>query len=164
MDPHIWPSKSRTTSANIHTSAMWRRDVTLKTFLRRWTIERSGERGSGISVQAARHNDDDDDDDDDVLYGGYDTSAPSCAVARVLEFREVYIKPLIGIILRSNLYEIMGCFFVLKDCEFPLLYIAGGLPFNLTSSESNPTVVREPEIKPTNHLTNQPTNQPGKEI
>ena len=23
MDPHIWPSKSRTTSWNIHTAAMW---------------------------------------------------------------------------------------------------------------------------------------------
>ena len=23
MDPHIWPSKSRTTSSNIHTTAMW---------------------------------------------------------------------------------------------------------------------------------------------
>ena len=24
MDPHIWPDKSRTTSSNIHTAAMWR--------------------------------------------------------------------------------------------------------------------------------------------
>ena len=24
MNPHIWPSKSRTTSSNIHTAAMWR--------------------------------------------------------------------------------------------------------------------------------------------
>ena len=39
------------------------RDVALKTCQRRWTIERSGERGSGISVLAARDNDDDDDDD-----------------------------------------------------------------------------------------------------
>ena len=38
-------------------------DVTLKTCPRRWMIGRSGERGSGISVLAARH----DDDDDDVL-------------------------------------------------------------------------------------------------
>ena len=35
-------------------------DVALKTCQRRWTIERSGERGSGISVLAARHDDDDD--------------------------------------------------------------------------------------------------------
>ena len=38
-------------------------DVTLKTCQRRWMIGRSGERGSGISVLAARH-----DDDDGFLY------------------------------------------------------------------------------------------------
>ena len=38
------------------------RDVVLKTCRRRWTIGRSGERGSAISVLAARHDDDDDDD------------------------------------------------------------------------------------------------------
>ena len=38
------------------------RDVDLKTCQRRWTIGRSGERGSGISVLAARHDNDDDDD------------------------------------------------------------------------------------------------------
>ena len=36
------------------------RDVTLKTCQKRWMIGRSGERGSGISVLAARHDDDDD--------------------------------------------------------------------------------------------------------
>ena len=36
--------------------------VTLKTCRRRWIIGRSGERGSGISLLAARHDDDDDDD------------------------------------------------------------------------------------------------------
>ena len=35
------------------------RDVVLKTYLGRWTIERSGERGSGISVLPARYDDDD---------------------------------------------------------------------------------------------------------
>ena len=39
------------------------RDVALKTCLRRWTIGKSGKRGSGISVLAARHDDDDDDGD-----------------------------------------------------------------------------------------------------
>ena len=38
-------------------------DVAQKTYQRRWTIGRSGERGSGISVLAARHDDDDDDKD-----------------------------------------------------------------------------------------------------
>ena len=39
-------------------------DVALRTCQRWWTIGRSGERGSGISVLAARH----DDDDDDNIY------------------------------------------------------------------------------------------------
>ena len=38
------------------------RDVALKTCQRRWTIGKSGERGSGISLLVARHDDDDDDD------------------------------------------------------------------------------------------------------
>ena len=38
------------------------RDVVQKTCPGRWTIGRSGERGSGISVLPARHDDDDDDD------------------------------------------------------------------------------------------------------
>ena len=36
------------------------RDVALKICQRRWTIGKSGERGSGISVLVARHDDDDD--------------------------------------------------------------------------------------------------------
>ena len=40
------------------------RDVAQKTCQRRWMIGRSGERGSGISMLAARHDDDDDDDDE----------------------------------------------------------------------------------------------------
>ena len=40
------------------------RDVALTTCQRRWTIGRSGKRGSGISVMAARH----DDDGDDEIY------------------------------------------------------------------------------------------------
>ena len=36
------------------------RDVVMKTYLGRWTIGRSGERGSGISVLPARYDDDDD--------------------------------------------------------------------------------------------------------
>ena len=37
-------------------------DIALKICQRRWTTGTSGERGSGISVLAARHDDDDDDD------------------------------------------------------------------------------------------------------
>ena len=51
-----------------YSSYVRKRDVALKTCQRRWTIGRSGERASGISVLAARYDDDDDDDDDDDLY------------------------------------------------------------------------------------------------
>ena len=46
-----------------HTSSSYVRirDVAMKTCQRRWTIGRSGERGSRISVPAARHDGDDDD-------------------------------------------------------------------------------------------------------
>ena len=37
------------------------RDVALRTYQKRWTIGKSGERGSGISVLATQHDDDDDD-------------------------------------------------------------------------------------------------------
>ena len=37
-------------------------DAVQKTCMRRWTIGKSGEKGSGISVLPARHDDDDDDD------------------------------------------------------------------------------------------------------
>ena len=40
------------------------RDVAKKTCQKRWTIGRSGERGSEISVLAARYDDDDDDSKD----------------------------------------------------------------------------------------------------
>ena len=37
------------------------RDVALKTYQKRWTIENGGGRGSGISVLMMRHDDDEDD-------------------------------------------------------------------------------------------------------
>ena len=37
-------------------------DVALKTYRKRWRIEKGGERGSGIFVLMAWHDDDDDDD------------------------------------------------------------------------------------------------------
>ena len=43
-------------------------NMALKTCQRRWTIGKSGERGSGISVLVARHDDDDDDIRIEVRY------------------------------------------------------------------------------------------------
>ena len=50
------------------------RDVVLKTYLGRWTIGRSGERGSGISVLPARY----DDDDEGYLFVSYSPSSNIC--------------------------------------------------------------------------------------
>ena len=72
---HCWRSKDELISdvlqkqddqlEHTYSSYVRIRDVALKTCQKRWTIGRSGERGSGISMLAARHDDDDDDDEDD---------------------------------------------------------------------------------------------------
>ena len=62
--PHMAEQKQDDQLEYTYSSSVRIRDVALKTGLRRWTIGRSGERGSKISVLAARHDDDDDDDDD----------------------------------------------------------------------------------------------------
>ena len=62
-------------------------DVTLKTCQRRWMIGRSGERGSGISVMAARH-----DDDDDSLLSCYGLSCLSLRSGRRV-ILAVYLVP-----------------------------------------------------------------------
>ena len=63
--PHMAEQKQDDQLEHTYSSYVSIRDVALKTCRRRWTIGRSGERGSGISVLAARH---DDDDDDEYIY------------------------------------------------------------------------------------------------
>ena len=66
---HCWRSRDELISGPPHMAVQKHtfsnyvriRDVVQKTCLRRWTIGKSGERGSGISVLPARHDDDDDD-------------------------------------------------------------------------------------------------------
>ena len=60
--PHMAGQKQDDQHENTFSSYARIRDVALKTCQRRWTIGRSGKRGSGISVLAAWHDDDDDDD------------------------------------------------------------------------------------------------------
>ena len=64
--PHIAVQKQDDQLELTYSNYVRTQDVTLKTCLRRWMIGRNGERGSGISVLAARHDFDDDDDDDDI--------------------------------------------------------------------------------------------------
>ena len=58
--PHMAKQKQDNQLEHIYSSYVRIRDVGLETCQRRWMIDRSGERGSGISVLAARHDDDDD--------------------------------------------------------------------------------------------------------
>ena len=60
MDPpHMAVQKQDDQHEHTFRSYVRIRDVVLKTYLGRWTIGRSGERGSGISVLPARYDDDD---------------------------------------------------------------------------------------------------------
>ena len=61
--PHMAVQKQDDQHEYTFSSYVRIRDVVLKTYLGRWTIGRSGERGSGISVLPARY-----DDDDEQLY------------------------------------------------------------------------------------------------
>ena len=57
---HMVEQKQDDQLEHVYSSYVRIRDVALKTCQRRWTIGRSGERGSGISVLAVRHDDNDD--------------------------------------------------------------------------------------------------------
>ena len=61
---HIAKQKQDDQLEHTYSSYARIRDVTLKTSQKRWMIGISGERGSGISVLAARHDDDDDETKD----------------------------------------------------------------------------------------------------
>ena len=57
--PHMAKQKQDDQLEHTYSSYVRIWDVALKTCQRRWTIGRSGEKGSGISMQAAQHDDDD---------------------------------------------------------------------------------------------------------
>ena len=57
--PHMAVQKQDDQHEHTYSNYVKIQDVVQKTCLRRWTIGKSGERGSGISVLPARHDDDD---------------------------------------------------------------------------------------------------------
>ena len=59
--PHMAGQKQDDQHEHRFSSYVRIRDVALKTCQRRWTIGKSGDRGSGISVLVVQHDDDDDD-------------------------------------------------------------------------------------------------------
>ena len=56
--PHMVEQKQDDQLEHTYSSYVRIREVALNTYQRRWTIGKSGERVSGISVLAARHDDD----------------------------------------------------------------------------------------------------------
>ena len=58
--PHMAKQKQDDQLEHTYSSYVRIRDVALKTCKWRWTIGRSAERGSGISMLVAQHDDDDD--------------------------------------------------------------------------------------------------------
>ena len=75
--PHMAGQKQDDQLEHTFSSNVRIRDVALKTYQRRWTIGRSGERGSGISVLAARHDDDNEGRSKDLLYFEYEVQFSS---------------------------------------------------------------------------------------
>ena len=59
-NPHMAVQKQDDQHEHTFSNYVRVQDVVLKTCLRRWTIGKSGEKGSGISVLPPRHDDDDD--------------------------------------------------------------------------------------------------------
>ena len=59
--PHMAEQKQDDQHEHTFSNYVSIRDVVQETCQKRWTIGKSGERGSGISVLPARHDDDDDD-------------------------------------------------------------------------------------------------------
>ena len=57
--PHMAEQKQDSHLEHTYSSSVRIQDVALKTCQKQWTVGRNGERGSGISMLAARHDDDD---------------------------------------------------------------------------------------------------------
>ena len=90
--PHMAVQKQDDQHEHTFSSCVRIRDVVLKTYLGRWTIGRSGERGSGMSVLPARY----DDDDDCIIIEG----CPRGVMVKSMDNRIVVIE----FVLQSRYY------------------------------------------------------------
>ena len=90
--------------------------VVLKTYLGRWTIGRSGERGSGISVLPARY---DDDDDDESPLDSFNSFQILCIVLRFTpKNSEIFVWMPFPNFWRSELYHVAA--FLIDTAQFTL--------------------------------------------
>ena len=104
MDPpHMVKQKQDDQLEFTYSSYMKTQNVTLKTCRRRWMIGRGGERGSGISVLAARH------EDDDIYIYMY-ISSSSCRAASTDIYLSIYIY-IYSCIYLSSVHIYMSVYF-----------------------------------------------------
>ena len=96
--PHMAVQKQDDQHEHTFSSFVRIRDVVLKTCLGRWTIGRSGVRGSGISVLPTRHDDDDDE--------GY-----------LIELYQALNQPLESFLFRGKFLHTI--WFLAVKCGFP---------------------------------------------
>ena len=99
--PHTAAQKQDDQHERTFSSCVRIQDVVLKTCLGRWTIGRSGERGSGISVLPARY-----DDDDDVIKTMKMKILVQIQLIDLQCCCKLYIEKLRGIIINSSAINI----------------------------------------------------------
>ena len=96
--PHMAKQKQDDQPELTYSNYVRTQDVIQKTYRRRWMIGRNGERWSGISVLAARH-----DDDDDWVFG-------MTRSGTICEYSTPYYFSLILIIsIQLNGFKYCGC-------------------------------------------------------
>ena len=100
--PHMAVQKQDDQHEHTFSSYVRIRDAVLKTYLGRWTIGRSGERGSGISVLPARYDDDDDDDDIVLLYGHMQYHNDTIIKMQEDFFRKIFIPLTLFVRVRKD--------------------------------------------------------------
>ena len=100
--PHMAAQKQDDQLERTFSSYVRIQDVVLKTYLGRWTIGRSGERGSGISVLPARY------DDDDIVNQFYCRSALQIIAAIEMHWpnKSVYIINIV--LLQGQLWHLLS--------------------------------------------------------
>ena len=104
--PHMAEQKQEDQHEHTYRRYVRIRDVTLKTCQRRWTIRRSGERGSGISVLGARH----DDEDDVYIYIYICVCVCVCVQRERILSLSIFIKYTINIMIILVKYELFSCY------------------------------------------------------
>ena len=114
--PHMAVQKQDDQHEHTFSNYVRIRDAVWKTCLRRWTIGKSGERGTGISVLPARH---DDDDDDDI----YAYVFCFCSCLHICVYKCIYFhkNPAYFNKTKCKYLDITYvCYLLLNVCIFPL--------------------------------------------